>query len=168
MINLRWGQYIREDLFCDKPSHLLPPSWHSLSSPRNKINKPWRKLWLKVSFFHWMTMRIFIFIPRADWCGCNLPLQSVNIPVFVAVVQTSIVVYSMLHQNTEREGRDWTQYSETTTQVRARPLLEREREREYNNRLVLLWPYQRLQLIKTQKLIQQILKAEPASLTVTN
>ena len=51
-------------------------------------------------------MRIFIFIPRADWCGCNLPLQSVNIPVFVAVVQTSILVYSMLHQNTEREGRD--------------------------------------------------------------
>ena len=60
----------------------------------------------KCLFFYWMTMRIFIFIPRADWCGCNLPLQSVNIPVFVAVVQTSIVVYSMLHQNTEREGRD--------------------------------------------------------------
>ena len=51
-------------------------------------------------------MRIFIFIPRADWCGCNLPLQSVNIPVFVAVVQTSIVVYSMLQQN--REGRQNT------------------------------------------------------------
>ena len=63
--------------------------------------------------------------------GCNLPLQPVNIPVFVAVLQTSIVVYSMLHQNREsRQGLSTTQYSETPTQARARPLLERERERE--------------------------------------
>ena len=77
-----------------------------------------------------MTMRIFIFIPRAAWCGCNLPLQSVNIPVFVAVVQTSIVVYSMLHQNTERRQRLNTILGNYNTSPAQSVVIERERERE--------------------------------------
>ena len=142
--------FIREDLFCDKPSH------HPDIPSRNKINKPWTKLWLKVSFFYWMTMRIFI--PRACWSR-NLPLRPVNIPVFVAVVQsvvqTSIVVYS------EREGRDWTQYSETTTQARASPLLEREREGERESTMAWFYCDQRHQLIKTWTQLEQILHAGP-------
>ena len=140
--------FIREDLFCDKPSH------HPDIPSRNKINKPWTKLWLKVSFFYWMTMRIFI--PRACWSR-NLPLRPVNIPVFVAVVQsvvqTSIVVYS------ERRQRLNTILGNYNTSPGQSVVRERERGREST----MAWFYcdQRHQLIKTWTQLEQILHAGP-------
>ena len=131
MINLRWRHLLGKTYFVINPPTIptFPLVIKSINHEQSYDSKC-------LFFIGWQ----WGYLYRELGLCCNLPLQSVNIPVFVAVVQTSIVVYSMLHQNREsRQGLNTTQYSETPTQARARPLLEREREREYNS-LVLLWP----------------------------
>ena len=125
MINLRWRHLLGKTYFVINPPTIptFPLVIKSINHEQNYDSKC-------LFFIGWQ----WGYLYRGLSLCCNLPLQSVNIPVFVAVVQTSIVVYSMLQQN--REGRQNTILGNSNTSP-GQALSERAVE--YNS-LVWLWP----------------------------